>query len=103
MTEAWLLVDADAIRRTAGRPNSTMPLGLPSPGTVEQVPNPKQVLRTALEVASGATGRRLSRFKRDFGAHRRRLLEGLDHRGPVTDLSAWRQLEAGVVAVLERL
>lgn len=103
MTEAWLLVDEDAIRRTAGRPNGTMPLDLPSPGTVEQVPNPKQLLREALEVASGATGRRLARFRRDFGAHRRRLLEGLDHHGPVSHLSAWQQLETSVVAVLDNL
>lgn len=100
MTEAWLLLDEDAIRRTAGRPNGIMPLDLPSPGTVEDVPDPKQLLRTALEVASGATGRRLGRFRRDFGAHRRRLLEGLDHYGPVSQLSAWQQLESTVVAVL---
>lgn len=103
MTEAWLLVDEDAIRRTAGRPNGTMPLSLPPSGAVEQAADPKQLLRTALEVASGATGRRLARFRRDFGAHRRRLLEGLDHNGPVSNLSAWKQLEATVVAVLGSL
>jgi len=103
MTEAWLLLDEHAIRRTAGRPNGTMALDLPSPGTVEHVPNPKELLRTALEVASGATGRRLARFRRDFSAHRRRLLEGLDHHGPVANLSAWRQLETTVVSVLTAL
>lgn len=103
MTEAWLLLDEDAIRRVAGRPNGTEPLGLPSPATVEQALDPKRVLRHALELASGASGRRLRRFKRDFGSHRRRLLEGLDHHGPVSQLSAWQQLESNVVTVLGEL
>lgn len=67
MTEAWLLVDEEAIRRVAGRPNGTEPLGLPTAGAVEQVPDPKQVLRQALELASGATGRRLRRFGGTLG------------------------------------
>jgi hypothetical protein len=103
MTEAWLLVDEAAIRRTAGSTERHGALGLPSPGSVEHIPDPKEVLRTALEVASGATGRRLPRFRRDFGAHRRRLLEGIDHHGPVSQLSGWQQLEATVAAVLARL
>lgn len=103
MTEAWLLVDEGAIRRVAGRPNGTEALGLPSPGTVEQVPDPKKILHEALELASGATGRRLRRFRRDFGSHRRRLLEGLDHHGPVSKLTAWQQLEASVVVVMRAL
>lgn len=48
MTEAWLLLDEDAIRRVAGRPNGVEPLGLPSLATVEQALDPKQVLRHAL-------------------------------------------------------
>jgi len=103
MTEAWLLLDEAAIRRVAGRPTGIEPLGLPEAGLAEQVSNPKQLLQSALEIASGAAGRRLRRFKRDFGAQRRRLLEGLDHTGPVSALSAWQQLEADVVTVLDQL
>jgi hypothetical protein len=103
MTEAWLLVDEVAIRRVAGRPTANDPLGLPPAATVEQVPDPKQVLRSALETASGASGRRLRRFKRDFGGQRRRLLEGLDHAGPVSQLSAWQALEANVGHALAKL
>lgn len=103
MTEAWLLVDEEAIRRVAGRPTGTEPLGLPAAATVEQVPDAKQVLQAALETASGARGRRLRRFKRDFGGQRRRLLEGLDHGGPVSQLSAWRALESSVEAALAEL
>lgn len=103
MTEAWLLVDEDAIRRIAGRPNGIEPLDLPALGTVEHVVNPKQVLREALELASGASGRRLRRFRRDFGGQRRRLLEGLDHYGPVSHLAGWQQLEANVLSALDEL
>lgn len=103
MTEAWLLVDEIAIRRVAGRPNGKDDLGLPRASAVEQVPDPKLVLRTALERASGARGRRLKQFKRDFASHRRRLLEGLDHNGPVSQLTAWRRMETAVVEVLGAL
>lgn len=103
MTEAWLLVDEPAIRRVAGRPTGTMPLNLPPADAVERVPHPKDMLRHALETASGASGRRLRRFQRDFNAQRRRLLEALDHSGPVSQLSAWRDLEAAVDAALEEL
>ena len=103
MTEAWLLVDEDAIRRVAGRPTGTEPLGLPAAGDVEDVPDAKHVLRRALETASGAKGRRLRSFKRDFGGQRRRLLEGLDHGGPVSQLSAWQALESSVEAALADL
>ena len=103
MTEAWLLVDEDAIRRVAGRPTGTEPLGLPAAGDVEDIPDAKHVLRRALETASGAKGRRLRSFKRDFGGQRRRLLEGLDHGGPVSQLSAWQALESSVEAALADL
>lgn len=103
MTEAWLLVDEGAIRRVAGRPSGTEPLDLPHPRDVEDIPDPKQVLQRALEAASGATGRRLRKFKRDFPAHRRRLLEGLEHDGPVSLLQGWQQLKADVVDLTRQI
>jgi hypothetical protein len=96
MTDAWLLVDEEAIRRVAGRPSGTEPLGLPTVGQIEQIPDAKAVLQEALAKASGSSGRRLRRFKRDFGGQRRRLLEGLDHDGPVSGLAAWQELVASV-------
>src|SRR5689334_23802627 len=68
------------------------PLGLPAVGQVEQVPDAKAMLQDALAKASGASGRRLRRFKRDFGGQRRRLLEALDHAGPIAQLTAWKEL-----------
>lgn len=103
MTEAWLLLDEAAIRRVAGRPTGKVALGLPAAKDAESVPDPKALLQRALEVASGATGRRLRRVQRDFGAQRRRLLESLDHDGAVRELSAWRALEASVAEVVAQL
>jgi hypothetical protein len=92
MTEAWLLVDENAIRVVAGRPSGTDDLALPPLGRVEETSDPKTLLENALATAAGVSGRRLRRFKRDFGGQRRRLLEGLDHDGPVSQLSAWKDL-----------
>lgn len=103
MTEAWLLLDEQAIRRVAGRPTGREPLGLPAAVTAEAVPDPKALLRHALELASGASGRRLRRFKRDFPVQRRRLLEAVSHEGPVRQLSAWQALERDVADAVDRL
>lgn len=103
MTEAWLLVDETEIRRVAGRPTGAEPLNLPAIHDIEHVPDPKSVLRRALDVASGARGRRLRAFQRDFGTYRRLLLESLDHAGPVATLSAWQTLEQAVESVVNEL
>lgn len=93
MTEAWLLLDESAIRRVAGHPSGTMPLNLPRANKVESVPNPKASLQNALRTASGVSGRRLQKFRRDFPEHRRQLLELLDRTGAIRQLSAWEALE----------
>lgn len=61
MTEAWLLFDEAAIRRAAGNPLGTEPLGLPPVRKLEQV-HAKEVLHKALRDASGTTGRRLKKL-----------------------------------------
>ncbi|MFN0089482.1 MAG: hypothetical protein ACKVWR_04305 [Acidimicrobiales bacterium] len=100
MTEAWLLLDEQAIRRVAGKPSGRVPLDLPAARDVERIADPKQILRAALLAASGAAGRRREQFVRDFGRHRALLLERLDPTGPVSTLAAWRQLCADVAGAL---
>ena len=92
MTEAWLLLDETAIRRVAGRPSGTADLGLPHLHEIEVIADPKKMLGDALLTASGASGRRRRKLERDFGAHRRQLLEDLDPTGPVSSLPAWQAL-----------
>lgn len=94
MTEAWLLLDEDQIRQVAGRPRSTVDLKLPPISKVEAHPDPKQLLRDALRVASGLHGRRLDRFQHQFSSNRRTLLQRLDINGPVQNLPSWRMLES---------
>lgn len=103
MTEAWLLLDESAIRAVAGRPTATNELRLPSVGEVEQLADPKETLQEALCMASGLQGRRLRKLKRDFGHHRRQLMERIDRTGPVQQLASWRELETAVQAAAERL
>ncbi|MCB0107869.1 MAG: DUF4276 family protein, partial [Caldilineaceae bacterium] len=42
-TEAWLLLDEDAIKQVAGKPGSKVNLMLPSAATIESINNPKEM------------------------------------------------------------
>ena len=53
MMEAWLLQNGRAIRAAAGNPNGRDDLRLPAIRDVENIPDPKGVLRGALIQASG--------------------------------------------------
>ena len=57
--EAWLLVDEQAIRMAAGAARGRTQLDLPRGREIERCPDPKLVLRQALQKASGLPGRRL--------------------------------------------
>lgn len=103
MTEAWLLLDEQAIREVAGRPSGREALDLPLPAKVEAQPDPKATLAAALACASGCSGRRLKKFERDFPEHRRQLLERLDRSGPVARLSAWQAFERATADAMTRL
>ena len=102
-TEAWLLVDEAEIRAVAGRPSGRIDLELPRLSRIESTPSPKEVLKRALVLASGATGRRRETFTRAFPAYRATLLERLDRTGPVGDLPSWRALQDRVRHLVEEL
>jgi hypothetical protein len=93
MTEAWLLHDEPAIREAAGNPNGRAQLGLPRIKELESVPA-KQILQKALEAASELSGaRRIRRFRRSFGAQRRRLAERIESFAPLRALPAFTAFE----------
>jgi hypothetical protein len=92
MTEAWLLLDEQAIRQVAGNPNGRANLGLPTFREIERVADPKARLRECLLAASDATGRRRDMVRNRFPEHRRQLLQRLDPNGPVASLKAWQAL-----------
>lgn len=103
MTEAWLLIDEDAIRLAASNPNGTVPLFLPPPSKLESIPSPKAVLHHALETASGRAGRRLDQFRRDMGRHVQRVAQFVGDKERLRTLGAFRRLEADTRRALRGL
>lgn len=101
--EAWLLTDEAQIRLVAGRPSGKVDLGLPKTSAIERVASPKELLRSALLLASETSGRRSQAARSDFDYHRRTLLERLDIDGHITKLDAWQQLQSDVDAAVKSL
>src|SRR5262249_45652798 len=87
MTEAWLLIDADAIRRAAGNSHSQAPLDLPPLRRLEQESDPKALLHELLIAASEKQGRRLGQFKQDLASRRARVAEFIADFSPLHVLS----------------
>lgn len=100
MTETWLLLEEQLIRIVAGNPNGRVPLRIPSPRHVEQVADPKALLRETLVAASETSGRRLKTFRQRFTQQRQQLLERVDPSGPVSDVPSWRRFVDDVAAVV---
>ena len=104
MTEAWLLIDADAIRHAVGNPNGTVPIELPRPHALERVPNPKALLREALVAASEYTSpRRRKRFQRDIGRLVQNVASRIRDFSPLDSLEAYRAFEDDLRVALEAL
>jgi hypothetical protein len=98
MQEAWLLFDELAIRTAADNPRGRMPLDLPLPERLEEIPNPKDMLWRSLLSASGLRPGRLRRF---FPAPRiHRLAELIEDFSPLRRLSAFEALEDDLRATL---
>ena len=102
-TEAWLLLDEDAIRLTAERPTGRRPLNLPRASRVETIAQPKERLQRALVSACQLTGRRLARFKKEFSAHRRPLIQRLPIGGPLHSVQSWVRVREDLEHVLTEL
>ncbi|WP_405135703.1 hypothetical protein [Nocardia sp. NBC_01388] len=103
MTEAWLLLDEQAIRRVAGNPGGRNALGLPSPRRVESIADPKQLLQECIVQAADCTGRRRIHVSKRFNEHRRQLLRQIDYSGPIVDLPSWQHLMADIDAAAAAL
>ncbi|WP_417913762.1 hypothetical protein [Candidatus Electronema sp. JM] len=95
MTEAWLLHDEQAIRQAAGNPNGRQPLALPKMTSVENLPDPKQVLHQLLLLASGQTSRRR---RTDISGFAIRVAELIDSFEPLRQLTAFSHFEEELVA-----
>lgn len=89
MTEAWLLIDAEALRIASGNPNGRTAIELPRTRDIERLPDPKKDLERLLMDAAGALGqRRRKRFRQEQSFMVHRVAEC------IRDFSALHELEA---------
>ncbi len=101
MTEAWLIANDKPIRLAVGNPSGNELLGLPAVKDIESLPDPKEVLFTALKAASGLNASRKRRFKPHQFRHR--VSELTDDLAPLRKLSSFRHLEAQMQEFLSGL
>jgi hypothetical protein len=91
MTEAWLLIDEEAIRAAAGNPKGKVALDLPGLNKIESLPDPKEVLFTALRTASELPPGRLRKF--DPQEKRHRITDLIDDLDRLRRLPSFADLE----------
>lgn len=104
MTEAWLLLNEDEIRRVAGNPGGRDDLGLPTVQKVEKIADPKNLLKEVLlRAGSPKSPRRKKTFRKKFGEHRRQLIENLPVGGLLEHLDSWAQFRGDTIAALQAL
>ena len=101
--EAWLILDASAIRQVAENPNGSSTLQIPSPSHVHTISKPKEHLEMLLREACRYKGRRFDKFKSRFSHHRRLLLDMLDHQGPLHQVPSWQRLREDVRDIIARM
>jgi hypothetical protein len=100
MTEAWLLIDDQAIRQAAGNPAGQQPLPLPLIRELESLPDPKRILSEMLRNASELRGRRLKKFA--AADHAWKISMYIRDFSPLKNLAAFQQLEEELLVVLSK-
>lgn len=95
-TEAWLLLEEQAIREAASNPRGRSSLSMPKLHELEHLADPKAELDELLRTASELSGRRLKDFNLNWA--RQRIPEYIKDFGKLRKLSAFNRLEADVRA-----
>lgn len=101
MTEAWLLIDEQAIRSAANNPNGTIKLSIPKANHLENISDPKNVLFEKLKLASELPSGRLCKFRPEFRRHR--VAELIGDFSQLRNLSAFVQFENDLIKCVETL
>lgn len=98
MQEAWLLFNEPAIRRAAGNPNGRNNLDLPDTRSVENIPDPKELLFSIIRESSGLHGARLKKLN----LHKCAFLvsQSIDDYSPLRLIGAFQALENQLKDVL---
>lgn len=101
MSEAWLLIDEQAIRLAASNPNGNAELDMPRVDRLEGIPNPKNVLFEKLKLASELPTGRLRKFRPESCRHR--VAELINDFSQLRHLPAFVQFESDLVACVNNL
>lgn len=101
MSEAWLLLDEQAIRAAASNPNGKVKLNVPPIGSLEAIADPKQRLFDLLRQASELPPRRLQKFRPDTCRHR--IADLTENFEQLRQVSAFRQFEEKLIRAVETL
>jgi hypothetical protein len=100
MTEAWLLVAPDAIRKSVGNNDENIQLNLPDIKRIEAC-DAKFHLDQALTIAVNLNSRRRRKFRPE--EYRTRVAELLTTLDPLRRLPSFLRLEADLIAALSEL
>ncbi len=103
MSEAWLLIDADAIRRAADNPSSQAVIDLPRPRDLEEVANPKNMLQELLIQTSEFRGRRREKFRRDLAWRCQRVAEFIPDFSDLLQLPAFAAFHRETLCAVDNL
>lgn len=101
MTEAWLLIDAEAIKKAAGNRHYKGKIVLPRLKDIEKENDPKKYLLDLLKEASGLKGRQLSNFNGYQAIHW--VAEYIETFEPLRELHAFKILEKDLKTAIGRL
>ena len=97
MTEAWLLISADAIAMAADHPGAD--ITLPAIGQLESIANPKDRLEGLLMQAAGnPTGRRRKQFLKSIAERRVNVASLIDDFSPLESLPGFERFQANLRA-----
>lgn len=103
MTEAWLMIDERAIRRAAGNPNGREALNLPSIGQLENLLDPKKLIKELLLAASELSARRRDRLKQNLSERVQRVAVLIEDLQPLRQLAAFSAFEKRTQDVFSKL
>lgn len=94
MTEAWLLIEKQAIRYAAGNKNGRNSLAMPTLRSLENLSDPKETLYQLIQEACGLSGRRRRQIPVSLWASR--VVDYIEDFSPLRQLTAFRTLEEAV-------
>ena len=92
MTEAWMLISEQAVRRAANNPNGRQQIALPPVARLEGLVDPKETLLGLLRTASGLGQRRLRSFNE--GRAKARVADLIDDFSDLRALRSFSEFEA---------